>query len=178
MIGTIEGRIRVGHEQAAAGATILISLIDIGPGPVHEFQNQHEFFLGDHKHFLWHKMNRIRELPAIAFAIAGGVGLYLIHRALKGKSGILTLTVPATTANLACGFDTFGAAFEFRMIVKAQLAPPTQKETKFSYEGEGADEVVTGESNLIWQSALACVKMHAPDRTLPKLNIHVKVGRN
>ena len=120
-------------------------------------------------------MNRIRELPAITFAIAGGVGLYIIHRILKGKSGTLTITVPATTANLACGFDAFGAAFEFRMTVQCQLAPTTQKETKFRYEGEGSDEVATGESNLIWQSALACIRMHASDRKMPKLNVFVKV---
>ena len=120
-------------------------------------------------------MNRLRELPPIAFAIAGGVGLYIIHRILKGKSGTLTITVPATTANLACGFDAFGAAFEFRMIIQSQLAPPSQKETKFRYEGEGADEVAKGESNLVWQSALACIKMHAPDRKMPKLNVVVKV---
>jgi len=120
------------------------------------------------------KMDRIREWPAVSLAIASGVGIFLIGRALSRKRDILTITVPATTANLACGFDVFGAAFEFRMIVKTRLAPPTQTETRFIYEGEGADEVSTCESNLIWQSALACIKMHAPGRTMPKLNVSVK----
>jgi homoserine kinase len=124
------------------------------------------------------KMDRIREWPAVSLAIAGGVGILLIGRALSRKRDTLTITVPATTANLACGFDVFGAAFEFRMIVQTRLAPPAQTETRFSYEGEGADEVSTCESNLIWQSALACIKMHAPGRTMPKLNVSVKVLRS
>ena len=120
-------------------------------------------------------MDRIRELPAICFAVAGGIGLLIANRLLRGKRGTLTLTVPATTANLACGFDAFGAAFEFRMTVHCTLAPETQQATAFRYEGEGADEVCTDEGNLMWKSALACIKMHAPGRTMPKLNIFVQV---
>ena len=88
---------------------------------------------------------------------------------------VLTVTVPATTANLACGFDAFGAAFEFRMVVESRLAPPTQTETVFEYEGEGAEEVAKNETNLIWQSALACIQKYGAGKTMPKLNVRVKV---
>lgn len=87
---------------------------------------------------------------------------------------VCTITVPATTANLACGFDAFGAGFELRMTVRAQLAPHATG-TTFTYEGEGANEVALDESNLIWKSALVCQKKFAPsEKVMPKLTVQVK----
>jgi len=74
--------------------------------------------------------------------VTAGTMLYLWRT--KGRR-VCTITVPATTANLACGFDAFGAGFEMRMRVRVEAAPQ-QKATSFTYEGEGANEVALDES--------------------------------
>lgn len=106
---------------------------------------------------------------AAGLTVAGGV-FYLLTR--KGHR-VCTVSVPATTANLSCGFDAFGAGLELRMSITAELAPD-QRETMFTYEGEGAGEVPLNETNLIWKCALVCQKKYAPDKKMPKLKIHVK----
>jgi len=109
-------------------------------------------------------------LVAAAGVAAAGAVLYVWRK--KGRR-VCTITVPATTANLACGFDAFGAGFEMRMEVSAELAPQ-QKGTTFTYQGEGANEVSLDESNLLWKSSIVCQKKFAPGKTMPKLKIHVK----
>lgn len=113
------------------------------------------------------------ERPVIAVAAAavcaGGVcylGYMLVERVF-GR--VLKITVPATTANLACGFDAFGAAFELRMSMRVEPS----KKLEFAYVGEGADQVARDESNLIWQSALACMRVYAPGKSLPPLKISI-----
>lgn len=112
------------------------------------------------------------ERPAVSAAAAtlcmGGayMGFTLAQRVF-GK--VITITVPATTANLACGFDAFGAAFELRMEMRVSPANSLQ----FEYVGEGAEKVARDESNLIWQSALACMRQRAPGKALPPLKIKI-----
>lgn len=105
---------------------------------------------------------------AVAALCVGGayVGFTLAQR-MFGK--VITITVPATTANLACGFDAFGAAFELRMVMRVSPA----KTLQFEYIGEGAEKVARDESNLIWRSAQACMRQCAPGKTLPPLKIEI-----
>ena len=105
---------------------------------------------------------------AVAALCVGGayVGFTLAQR-MFGR--VITITVPATTANLACGFDAFGAAFELRMVMRVSPA----KTLQFEYIGEGAEKVARDESNLIWRSAQACMRQCAPGKTLPPLKIEI-----
>ncbi len=119
-------------------------------------------------------MSILQDKPLLVVGGVAAVGAGLLLWATRRSGRVLTITVPATTANLACGFDAFGAAFELRMTLRAEPAPKGASSTRFEYTGEGCEGVCTDEGNLIWKSALACVKMHAPDRVLPKLVIKVK----
>lgn len=58
----------------------------------------------------------------------------------------VSLTVPATTANLGPGFDSFGMAFEMRdrIIVRAVTG-----ETRVTVRGEGVETAAAGEKHLV-----------------------------
>ncbi len=68
----------------------------------------------------------------------------------------ITVTVPATTANLGPGFDCLGLALELRNVVTLTAV---STETAVSHtpsitiEGEGADKLPADESNLVYQAA-------------------------
>jgi homoserine kinase len=64
----------------------------------------------------------------------------------RWETGPVTVSVPATSANLGPGFDALGLALSLRDTVTARVA-----RSGFSVEvsGEGADEVPTDESHLI-----------------------------
>jgi homoserine kinase len=119
-------------------------------------------------------MSILQDKPLLLAGAVAGVSVGALLWATRRCRRVLTITVPATTANLACGFDAFGAAFELRMTLRAEPAGQSATSTRFEYSGEGSEGVCTDEGNLIWKSALACVKMHAPDRVLPKLVIKVQ----
>src|SRR5665647_1814642 len=57
-----------------------------------------------------------------------------------------TLTVPATSANLGPGFDTFGTAFELRDRVMVRAVAG---ESRVTVRGEGAATVAAGEKHLV-----------------------------
>lgn len=109
-----------------------------------------------------------------AAAVAVGGLLFGAYRKARAQGRrVLTISVPATTANLGCGFDAFGAALDMYMTLRAEVAA-NQSATSFTYEGEGANEVALDESNMIWKSAIACQTMWAPGRRMPKLAVHVR----
>jgi len=58
----------------------------------------------------------------------------------------VAITVPATSANLGSGFDSFGVALELRDTVTAQV---TGDKVHVSVTGEGADELPPDERHLI-----------------------------
>jgi homoserine kinase len=85
----------------------------------------------------------------------------------------VTVTVPATTANLGVGFDCLGAALtmtnEFQFVVV-----DSDTTLKIMVEGEEADKVGLGENNLIYRS-LVQFYQHI-EQTPPPLEITIKLG--
>lgn len=85
----------------------------------------------------------------------------------------VTISVPATTANIGVGFDCLGAAltmaneFEF-VVVDSDI------KLKIIVEGEEADKVGLGENNLIYRS-LVQFYQHI-QQTPPHLEISIKLG--
>lgn len=64
----------------------------------------------------------------------------------------VTLTVPASSANLGPGYDTMGLALQMRDTVTVRA---TTGATHVTVEGEGAGEVPTDDSNLVVQALRA-----------------------
>jgi homoserine kinase len=85
----------------------------------------------------------------------------------------VTVTVPATTANIGVGFDCLGAALtmtnEFQFVVV-----DSDTTLKIMVEGEEADKVGLGESNLLYRS-LVQFYQHI-EQTPPPLEITIKLG--
>lgn len=77
--------------------------------------------------------------------------------------------VPASSANLGPGFDALAAALDVTLTVVAR--PRGQRRIVAS--GEGADELPTGDENLVWRGLLAyCERfgVEPPDVTLHSEN--------
>jgi homoserine kinase len=85
----------------------------------------------------------------------------------------VTVSVPATTANIGVGFDCLGAALtmanEFQFVVV-----DSNTKLKIIVEGEEADKVGLGDSNLIYRS-LVQFYQHI-QQTPPHLEITIKLG--
>jgi homoserine kinase len=59
--------------------------------------------------------------------------------------------VPATSANLGPGFDAFGVA----LSIGLRATVIARQQRRIVPSGEGADEVSTGDDNLVWRALLA-----------------------
>ena len=72
---------------------------------------------------------------------------------LTFKATMAQVSVPATSANLGSGFDTFGLALDLRDRYAAQILD----DVAFAVDvtGEGADEVKKDKNNLVVKSMLA-----------------------
>ena len=85
----------------------------------------------------------------------------------------ITVTVPATTANIGVGFDCLGAALsmanEFQFTVV-----DTDTKLKITVEGEEADKVGRGENNLLYRSLVELYQRIG--QTPPNLEIKIKLG--
>jgi homoserine kinase len=85
----------------------------------------------------------------------------------------VTISVPATTANIGVGFDCLGAALtmanEFQFVVV-----DTDTKLKIVVEGEEAEKVGLGENNLLYRS-LVRFYQHI-EQTPPHLEITIKLG--
>ena len=85
----------------------------------------------------------------------------------------VTVSVPATTANLGVGFDCIGAAltmanrFEF-------MAVDTDRKLVIAVDGKEAYKVGTDENNLIYQSFIRLYQKIG--RTPPNLKIKINLG--
>jgi homoserine kinase len=63
----------------------------------------------------------------------------------------IEVEVPATSANLGPGFDAFGVA----LSVGLRATVVARQERRIIPSGEGADEVSTGDDNLVWRALVA-----------------------
>ncbi|MGH8902789.1 MAG: homoserine kinase, partial [Egibacteraceae bacterium] len=73
--------------------------------------------------------------------------------------------VPATSANLGPGFDAFGVALDLYFMVRVE----PREDRRIVPSGEGADELPTGDDNLVWRAlARYCRRFNTatPDVTL------------
>ena len=78
---------------------------------------------------------------------------------------LVGVAVPATSANLGPGFDAFGVALS--VTLRARVAP--REDRRVISTGDGADELPTGEDNLVWRAFTAyCQRfgVTVPDVTL------------
>ena len=84
----------------------------------------------------------------------------------------VTVTVPATTANIGVGFDCLGAALT--MANEFQFTVVNNTKLKIIVEGEEADRVGINENNLIYRSLLKLYQRIG--QTPPNLEIKIKLG--
>ncbi|NMG07028.1 homoserine kinase [Brasilonema sp. UFV-L1] len=84
----------------------------------------------------------------------------------------VSITVPATTANLGPGFDCIGAALT--LYNKFQFTRTEQEKVKINVTGAEAEKVVTDEGNLLYQ---AFVKFYQHiEQTPPPVDIEIHLG--
>ncbi|MBW4631628.1 MAG: homoserine kinase [Iphinoe sp. HA4291-MV1] len=84
----------------------------------------------------------------------------------------VSITVPATTANLGSGFDCIGAALT--LYNEFKFTRLEQGEVKITVTGAEAERVVTDESNLLYQ---AFVKFYQHiEQTSPPVQIDIHLG--
>ncbi len=86
----------------------------------------------------------------------------------------VTISVPATTANLGPGFDCIGAALTLYNEFKFSRRASSESAVKITVTGVEADRVLTDESNLAYQSFLKLYQ-HI-DRTPPPVEIEINLG--
>lgn len=78
--------------------------------------------------------------------------------------------VPASSANLGPGFDALAVALDLPLSVRTAA----REERRVRTEGEGADELPSGDDNLIWRSLVAyCDWAGAP---APDVSLRVRNG--
>ena len=70
-----------------------------------------------------------------------------------------TVQVPATTANLGPGFDAFGLGLDLHLVVDTM--PRTDQSERVLTSGDGADELASGDDNLVWRSLVAFCDNHS-----------------
>jgi homoserine kinase len=94
--------------------------------------------------------------------VSAGAAPALVHH---------TVRVPATTANLGPGFDAFGMALELHLAVRS--VPRAPGAPRVTSRGEGAEDLSTGDDNLVWTSLVAfCAErgVAVPDVALEVVN--------
>lgn len=85
----------------------------------------------------------------------------------------VTISVPATTANLGVGFDCIGAALTMANQFEFTVAD-TDSKLSIAVEGFEADKVGTDESNLIYQSFIRFYRHLG--QIPPNIEIKIKLG--
>ncbi|AFY81894.1 homoserine kinase [Oscillatoria acuminata] len=98
---------------------------------------------------------------------------------MSSTHSTVTVTVPATTANLGPGFDCFGAAltlynqFKFSAIA-LNPSTPDQKTLQILVKGLEADRVIADETNLVYK---AFAKFYAHlGQSPPPVEIEIELG--
>jgi homoserine kinase len=89
-------------------------------------------------------------------------------------SSSVTVTVPATTANIGPGFDCLGAALTLqnRFVFKAIEGPPGT--VTIQVEGEEAERVATNANNLVYQAFTYLFQKCS--RPVPAVAINISLG--
>ncbi|MEM6598817.1 MAG: homoserine kinase [Cyanobacteria bacterium P01_D01_bin.36] len=88
----------------------------------------------------------------------------------------VTVTVPATTANIGPGFDCLGAAFSlYNRFHFTPFTPLSDSEPfQISVEGTEANRVNTGPSNLVYRAYLKCYERIG--KPAPPVHIKIHLG--
>jgi homoserine kinase len=86
----------------------------------------------------------------------------------------VTVTVPATTANLGPGFDCIGAALTLYNQFKFTLDSNTSTPVSIKVTGAEAERVNTSVDNLVYQSFVTFYQ-HL-DQTPPPVQIEIQLG--
>lgn len=86
---------------------------------------------------------------------------------------MITVTVPATTANLGPGFDCIGAALTIYNQFQFTLTN-VPEQVKITVEGTEAEKVSRDKSNLVYQSFVGFY--HNFEQTLPSVEITITLG--
>ena len=79
-----------------------------------------------------------------------------------------TLRVPASSANLGPGFDALGLALGIYLECRFRTAG----QLTIQVRGRDAEQIPTGENNLIWQTALAVAR--DVRETLPPAELEIE----
>ncbi len=80
---------------------------------------------------------------------------------------LAVVEVPATSANLGPGYDAFGVALDVPLIAVAR----PRGEARVTVAGAGADELPTGDDNLVWRAVQSwCAHVGT---AVPDVSIHV-----
>ena len=80
----------------------------------------------------------------------------------------VTVQVPATSANMGCGYDTIGMAVD----LWSELTVTRSDKFEITAEGEGADAIPRDESNYVVTGCKAAFQ--AANKPMPKLHYHIK----
>ncbi len=87
---------------------------------------------------------------------------------------IVTVTVPATTANIGPGFDCIGAALSLYNQFEFTENPEADTDLTITVTGTEAHRITGDRSNLIYQAFTHLY--HHLDKTPPKIDINIKLG--
>jgi homoserine kinase len=100
--------------------------------------------------------------------------LNLALPSLSERSNCITVTVPATTANLGPGFDCLGAALTlYNQFKFTKVADQTEAVT-FKVTGQEAEGVTTDDSNLAYRAFLHL--FNHIQRTPPPIHLEIDLG--
>lgn len=80
--------------------------------------------------------------------------------------------VPATTANLGAGYDTFGAAVDLHLF--ARTVDRTGRAERVRTRGEGGESLECGDDNLVWRSFVGWCERH--EVAVPDVAVDVTSG--
>lgn len=83
------------------------------------------------------------------------------------------MQVPATTANLGPGFDSFGLALDRHLAI--QTLPRSEQDERIVTTGDGADELARGDDNLVWRAFAAFCAHHDVATPDVALRAHTEV---
>jgi homoserine kinase len=81
-----------------------------------------------------------------------------------------TVQVPATSANLGPGFDAFGVALTRYLVVGS--GPRARQAERIVAAGEGADELSTGDDNLVWRALVTFCETY--DAPVPEVSLRAE----
>ena len=81
---------------------------------------------------------------------------------------MIKIRVPATTANLGCGFDCFGLALKKYLFLEIE---EVKEDLMIQSRGEGAAQFEKGENNLIWKAFMLVLKKYGKGRDVKGIRI-------